>query len=271
MTTKLIRRCATARFETRSDPSVGENSLAWINRLIPAGEPAVTPDDVHIRHALICNDQVDHYSTRFTLEALQEIVTLINENPNGVNLMRNHDEWSLEALPVGRLYYAELVLIGTVTHVRAYFYWAKGTSDGDDMARQFALGIWREVSVSWWMKSFTNSIDGKPMSESPYYAGQEMPDGTVIIGIMSQIVEVNELSIVSRGGQKDTSVGPARSNREASEMDTVEGLIAGARSRAQRSAAQSSTPDYWRDRRASDAKSASGNAPAWFTNASGSG
>lgn len=250
---KLIERRSTARFETRSDATVGENSLAWINRLIPAGEPAVTPDDVHIRHALICNDQIDHYHTRFTLAALQEIVALINENPNGINLMRNHDEWSLEALPVGRLYYAELVNIAGVNWVRAYFYWAKGMSDGDDMARQFALGIWREVSISWWMKSFTNSIDGKPMSESPYYAGQEMPDGTVIIGIMGDVVEVNEVSIVARGGQKDTSIGPARGKRE--EVDSVEGLIAGARARSA-AAARTTASDVARP---------------WFTNASGSG
>jgi hypothetical protein len=87
------------------------------------------------------------------------------------------------------------------------------------MAKRIALGLWREVSLSWWMSSFTNSIDGQPMDESPYYPGQELPDGQTVVGIMDDVQELNEFSIVARGGQKNTSVNPVRSDcRDVLEM-----------------------------------------------------
>jgi len=227
--TKLVRKLASARFDAVPETTASEADLAIINRLVPEGFARVTAEDVHVRSALICNDQVDHYSTRFTMEALGQIVSLINDDPNGVNLMRNHNEYGSGDLPIGRLFRAEPVNIGGVNHVRAWFYWERGTEDGDTMARKIALGLWREVSLSWWMESFTNSVDGKPFDESPYYAGQELPDGTVVVGIMSGIVEINEVSIVSRGGQKDTSIQPARAR--VGERD-VETILLAARSRA---------------------------------------
>lgn len=224
---KLVRKRAAARFDAVTETTATDAHLAAINRLIPEGFPRATAEDVHVRSAMVCNDQVDHYSTRFTVDALKQIVDLINGDPNGVNLMRNHNEYGSDDLPVGRLFMAELVNEGGVTFVRAWFYWERGTEDGDEMAKRIALGIWREVSISWWMESFTNSVDGKPFSESPYYPGQELPDGTVVIGIMSGIVEINEVSIVSRGGQKDTSIQPAR-QRVAEDAD-VDGLVMAAR------------------------------------------
>lgn len=227
---KLVRKRAAARIDAVTETTATDAHLVAINRLIPEGFPRATAADVHVRSAMVCNDMVDHYSTRFTLDALKQIVELINTDEDGVNLMRNHNEYGSDDLPIGRIFYAELVNMDGVNWVRAWFYWERGTEDGDEMARKIALGIWREVSISWWMESFTNSVDGKPFSESPYYPGQELPDGTTVIGIMSDIVEINEVSIVSRGGQKDTSIVPARA-RENADAD-VDGLVLAARNRA---------------------------------------
>jgi len=112
------------------------------------------------------------------------------------------------------------------------------------MARKIAIGLWREVSISWWMKSFVNSIDSKPFDECPYYPGQELPDGQTVIGIMSGIEEVNEVSIVSRGGQKDTSIIPARGAEQSDERD-VAGLVLAIRGRALARAARTETPHPW--------------------------
>jgi hypothetical protein len=162
-----------------------------------------------VASALVCNDIVDNYSTQFTQAALQQIVDLLP----GTNVLRNHNEGFMsDDLPIARCFASELVRQADGVYVRARFYWERGTEFGDDMAKRVALGLWREVSLSWWMSSYTNSIDGQPMDESPYYAGQVLPDGQTVVGIMDDVQELNEFSIVARGGQKNTSMNPVRTD-----------------------------------------------------------
>lgn len=230
MTMKLVRKRAAARIDAVAEAAVSDAHLALINRLVPEGFPRLTAADVHVRSALVCNDQVDHYSTRFTPEALAQIAALVNSDDDGVNVMRNHNEYGSEDLPVARIFSCEQVNVSGVNWCRMWFYWPRGTDDGDCMARNIDSGLWREVSISWWMSSFVNSIDGQPFDESPYYPGQKLPDGSVVIGIMSGIEEINEVSFVSRGGQKNTAIMPARGAADPDERD-VEGLILAARGR----------------------------------------
>jgi hypothetical protein len=225
---KLIRRITTATLESRASMAPAEGDLALIAKQVPAGWPAPTEDAVYCASALVCNNLIDHYSTQFTDAALAEIAGLIV----GTNVMRNHDEYGLEALPIGRCYAAELVEVDGAKYVRAWFYWERGTAFGDEMAKKIALGIWREVSLSWWMRSFTMSPDGFPIEDSAYYPGQVLPDGTVAIGIMADIVEVNEFSIVPRGGQKNTSMNPAGAKLRSG--DDVLDLVGAARARGKK-------------------------------------
>lgn len=217
---KLVKRIGSASLEKRSMEPTADD-LALIAAQVPEGWSAPTSADVYVASALVCNDLVDHYSTRFTPEALAEIVALLP----GTNVMRNHNEYGSDDLPIGRCFAAELVQMPDGLYVRARWYWERGTEDGDTMAKKISLGIWREVSLSWWMKSFTNSIDGKPFDESPYYAGQELNDGQTVVGIMSDVVELNEFSIVARGGQKNTSINPVREKGDA--LDVVQVIAAG--------------------------------------------
>ncbi len=223
---QLMRRQMSAKLESRANLDPADTDLAAIARFVPEGFPAPTEGDVYVASALVCNDLVDHYSTRFTEGALQKIVELLP----GTNLMTNHDEHSGRALPVGRAFGAELVRLDDGLYVRVRFYWERGTAWGEEMAKRVMLGIWREVSLSWWMASFTNSIDGAPMDESPYYAGQKLPDGQVVVGVMDEVVEVNEFSLVPRGGQKNTAIGPVRER----ETQTFEGLMAACRARVEK-------------------------------------
>jgi hypothetical protein len=219
---KLLKRSGRAMFEQRAGLAASGDDLKLIAAQVPAGWPAPSEADVYVASALVCNDMVDHYSTRFTEAALEQIVALLP----GTNVLRNHSEYGSSDLPIGRCFAAEIVRQADGIYVRARFYWERGTEFGDDMAKRIALGIWREVSLSWWMSSFTNSIDGQPFDESPYYPGQELPDGQTVVGIMDDVVEVNEFSIVARGGQKNTSMNPARSDGDVLE------LVQAARSRA---------------------------------------
>lgn len=212
-----------AQLDTRSLATATTDDLTLINAYTASG--AATADDVYVCSALVCNDQVDHYSTRFTERALEQIAGLVP----GANLMRNHNEWASGDLPIGRVFRAERVDLGGVRWVRVWLYWERGTAEGDAMAKRVSLGIWREVSLSWWMRSFTNSVDGRPFDESPYYPGQELPGGEIVIGIMDDVTEVNEVSVVARGGQKGTKLGEVRGADDEDVRDRV--LAMRARSR----------------------------------------
>lgn len=222
--TKLLKRSGSAYFEQRAglDPTLED--LELIAKWVPIGWPAPDSKAVYAASALVCNNLVDHYSTRFTDRALEQIAGLLP----GTNVLRNHNEgFASDDLPIARCFSSELVKRTDGLYVRGSFYWERGTTFGEDMAKRIALGIWREVSLSWWMASFTNSIDGKPMDESPYYPGQELADGQKVIGIMDDVREVNEFSFVARGGQKNTSINPAREGAD------VLDLVHAARSRVQ--------------------------------------
>ena len=176
-----------------------------INALRHESMPELSAEDVYVMSCRLANDQVDTYSTRFTVEALEQIAELMTNVP----LMRMHGTWRSEDLPVGRFFGGRTIKIGNVTWVDADFWWARAAQFSADMVANFLTGVWSEVSLSWWMSSFVNSIDGKPFSELPYYPGQEFEDGQIVIGIMSDIVAVDECSIVYRGGQIGTHIVPA--------------------------------------------------------------
>lgn len=223
---KLHRHLGTATLEQRGAAPIGDDLLALVNQYAPAGESMLTADDVYVRSAMVCNDIIDHYSTQFTENALGQIVGLIP----GVNLMRNHNEYASDDLPRGRFIKAELVREAGSLFVRAWFYYLKGDAFGDQMERYIRSGIWREVSISWWMRSFICDVDGKPTTESSYYPGQVLSDGRTVIGVMDDVVEVNEVSLVARGGQKETSIKGSKGSKSVAD-DDIRSLVMAARSR----------------------------------------
>lgn len=225
---QMIRKIGRALIQQERAATPSADDLALINAYAvePLGE-----GDVWVRSAMICNDIVDHYDTQFTRRALVQIAELVP----GVNLMRNHNEWQSDDLPVGRFFKAEVVDDGGQKWVRGWFYVLRNDDFGDKCERYVAAGIWREVSVSWWMRSFVSSGDGKSMSETEYPPGSTLPNGEKAVGIMDDVVEVNEVSLVARGGQKGTSI-------RARGDECVEAILA---ARARRAGGVVSTPDPW--------------------------
>lgn len=223
MNGKRILWRGSAPIEYSATRALDEGTLALVNRW--AGG-AATADNVYVARMVVCNNVVDHYSTQFTERALGQIVPLLM----GANVMRNHNEFGSDDLPIGRIFDAGQERVGDVVQDFAWFYWDRGTEDGDAMALKIALRLWRECSLSWWMTRFTNSIDGKPFDESPYYPGQELPGGVTVVGIMDDVVEVNEVSVVARGGQKGTSIGDVRVQAEG--VRDVHQIMLAARARA---------------------------------------
>lgn len=237
--------------------------LSLINRY--ALEP-LTAEDVYIRSTYFCNNKIDYYRTRFTDPAVRQNSELVV----GGNMMVNHNEGGPLDLPIARFIKGAVVEREGDLWGRGWFYYPRNDDYGEKMERMIRGGWWQQVSLAWWMRSFTNSVDGKPMNESPYYPGQILADGTEVIGIMDDIVEVDEVSLVARGGQIGTSIG-ARSippRQEVSEYlrgvvsdrsFEVGELIGAQRSRVQQEVARQAALDargpaaQWLDRKRKEA------------------
>lgn len=226
----MIHRIPGKRtFFAGSRAEVTDDLLAIVNRF--AEEPQ-TRESVYIRTGIVCNNQVDLYSTRFTDRALDQIAALFTDDPPSWH--RQHDKYSINGLPIGRGLLAEVEPMERVKGgkaVRIWWYYPRGDEVGDQAERYFRLQIWRELSLAWWMASFTCDIDGKEVygageDSSDYYPGQKLSDGRVVVGIMDDVTELDEFSLVSRGGQVGTTIEKA----DASDV-SVEGMIAAARAR----------------------------------------
>ncbi len=178
---------------------------ARINALTPPPPKPVTPENVFVYSALVANDQVDSYSTQFTPNALEQVARQIV----GMPVMRNHSTYGAGDLPVGRWFGAEVVQRDGVTWVRGLFYTARmGDADAQAMDARINTGIIREVSLSWWQGAMKCSVCGQDMwsGDCPHIPG-EVYDGRACVGIMDQIKEVAEASLVWKGGQYGTQIG----------------------------------------------------------------
>lgn len=224
----------------------GDRLLAILNAR--ALEPQ-TFETVAIREGVICNNQVDHYSTRFTDAALGQIVELFA----GTNNHIAHDSGmftSIGGMPVGIGLEARVEPIEGVSgglQVRAWWANSLGDETGDHIQAMVARGFWSELSLAWWMESYTCDIDGKNVCQhweccdpdcSDYYPGQKLNDGRIVIGIMDQVVDLVEFSYVPRGGQIGTSI-----DRKAPER--VENLVLAARGRAEHRTERTPHPWGW--------------------------
>lgn len=205
MSQKRLYREIRATMEVSGGGEATAEQMARINATLPEDAAPLEASDVYVRRAMVCNDMVDHYATKFTSRALEQISGMLAGPP----LMRNHNRYGSEDLPVGRFFWGEQVRRRDATYVAGDFYWPARVRNAADMAEMIDTCVWREVSLAWYMRSFTNSIDGKPFDQSPYYPGQVLADGTMVVGIMDDIESVEEVSLVWKGGQKDTSIGAA--------------------------------------------------------------
>lgn len=219
--------------------AMSDELLGMVNAV---AESPLTEADVYIRSGIVCNDLVDHYSTRFTSRALQQIVDLWNDPATAPNWQRQHDQWSaVGGLPIGRGLRAALEPLETGgTGVRAWWYYLRNDEVGDQCERYIAAQIWRELSLAWWMKSYTCDVDGKDVEESDFYPGQELSDGRIVVGIMDDVTELAEFSLVSRGGQVGTTIETADAGSA-----TVAGAVASDRARWVRTQSRDPLREWW--------------------------
>jgi len=204
------------------EPEGGATSehLRLINEVVKPLKD-LTADDVYVRGMVVCNDQVDKYSTRFTREALDEIAAMLP----GVPMMRNHGTYQTSDMPVSRVFKAWVADSGSGGgEVRALFYALKGDAEAESLIHRIDGGVQGEVSISWAMDSFKCSLDGAELSKCQHWPGEVYAEG-VCVGVMSAIREVYEVSHVWLGGQNDTGYFMAASKQATD----VRALLADAR------------------------------------------
>lgn len=165
----------------------------------------VTPDEFSIRGMELCNDERDYYYSRFSREALQEIVELLP----GAPVMRGHN---YESLPVGVFFDARLKKReagpgrpkrgGTVVEA---LYLLPNDDEGERMRNRIDLGIQREVSIGWRCAGADCSVCGDHIYACPHVPGDIYRKHGICEFQFSGITNVLEGSMVFRGGQKDTT------------------------------------------------------------------
>jgi hypothetical protein len=218
-----------------------EGDLALIRQ--QALKKDLTKDDIYVRAMYLCNDLVDYYYTRFDSGDLDAICEMII----GQSVLIGHKK---EEAPLARFYKAEKVTRKDkeflndetgkqVEWVKAYFYWAKGTSDAEDIRAKIDTGTWKEVSISWTYTKAICSICQKDMMDmSALFAegSSEEPckhrlgkvyEGKLCYATIRDIKKVLEGSVVFKGGQKFTEFTYVRGHESGAtdtERSTVEFL-----------------------------------------------
>lgn len=218
------RRTVNVRLERVAPDLVTDELMALINtRAIVE----LKPEDIVVRSALVCNDQPDSYLTQFTKGALRQVA----EQIVGMKVMRNHNTWASEDLPVASWIQAGVVRApfekspdGKASFVRAIYYMSR-LGDVHGLAARIDAGIIDEVSLSWYPVAFECSVCGKdPYGIDCQHAMGKEYGGKVAYALMPGVRSVIEASLVWKGGQYGTTIDLP--GRTAEKFDTMETLMA---------------------------------------------
>lgn len=205
-----------------------------INRLPKPPLTPATPDNVVIFSALVANDQVDSYSTRFSVSALSQI----SERLAGAPGLRNHSTYQSSDMPVMRWFDGAQASRDGVSWARGWSYMSSAPEavTARELANAIDLAIINEVSLSWWQDGLRCSICGKDMwamDDEGHYVCTHNPgqsyNGEVCVGEMDSIREIAECSLVWKGGQYGTQL-ESPGARSQQDVETLVQRIARKRS-----------------------------------------
>ena len=165
---------------------------------------ALSPEDVIVREALVCNDQPDSYDTQFTRAALDQVARMLPGSP----VLRNHSTFGADDLPVGIWFSARTEERDGVYWVIARFYMIREPLT-ESIAARMDGGVVREVSVSWWMdrSALSCSICGNfPFADACTHTPGDTYGGRKCVTVMNAVESVEEASLVWKGGQYGTAI-----------------------------------------------------------------
>ena len=215
---------------------LGPEDLSLINRY---ALEKLSAEEVYVRSMYVASNQIVESDWRaFTPQALQQIERMIP----GESVMKGH---SRSDLPVARFFKAAVVQredpesavdgekpnqgvvrlsgetslqleLGPTQWVRAWFYWLRGSSDGEDLKKKIDAGIYREASISWIPALERCSICGKDAwdwENCNHFPGR-LYGGQRCIYVTERISEVLEGSLVFKGADKGTGFDRSVKSKE---------------------------------------------------------
>lgn len=190
----------------KHDLDVTREDLA--RQVFAALPQGIDQNRVHVYGANICNGALDHYFTRFTPEALQEVAELVPGTP----LMRGH---VMSGPELGRFFWADRAVSSLPksaprqdrTWVRGMFYFPRD-AEGNALAERIDLGVSQQVSLHWACAEVACSVCGNDMRsyECGHIPGEVYEQGGLAEGRFAGVTHVLETSLVAQGGQKGTSL-----------------------------------------------------------------
>lgn len=198
-----------ARLEAGTEGSSKEGELIeLINARIRPPRP-VRRGEVYIRAMYIVSDSVNSYGGRFPAEEHQRIADLLVDTP----VMVGH---SKEKLPVARNFHAVVERKAPsqkgepTSWVKVYFYWAKGTKEGEDLKTNIDSGVYKECSISFSFTTPECSICGEDIRECKHipFRKYRTASGELRSAYFNYrgIQKILETSLVYRGATPNTRI-----------------------------------------------------------------
>lgn len=166
-----------------------------------------TAEQLHIRGAIAANDQpsVDR-RLRIKRDAIPVLAELaIGDKPRmAAPVMRNHNAWASEDLPVHRLFDG-LSEDGqdSIRRLLLAYYWPRCPT-GDEWALFIDSGVWREMSIGVYFGSVTCSICDEDLDAYCEHAPAKEYDGQLCTMDLGNPREFEELSHAWKGRLANT-------------------------------------------------------------------
>lgn len=171
--------------------------------LINASGPLrpLTADDVIVRSCLAINTQ----RMESGIQMPDEEVRAIAGKSVGAPIQRNHDTFTGDGLPVGRIFSANANQNGDTMECRQRFYLMRD-AEGLSLAQRIDGGVIQEVSCSFTYDRMECSIDGGDMWDCNHVPNEEY-NGKQCTAIVRGVDEYLETSLVWKGAARGTKIG----------------------------------------------------------------
>lgn len=215
----VVRFAAPSGERTREDWPVSgatPEHMAAINAMQGVLKP-LTAADVFVRECDAINDRPLKNSL---LLGLAELAQIAQMSP-GKGMHVQHDTWTTDGLPLGRIFAARLESREGQARVVQTFYLVADDDNAQTVGRIDAGAI-SEVSVSFMYDRLTCSICENSLDDGencPHWPGKEY-EGVTCMGLVQGVDEYMETSLVWQGMANDTRIRMAAA-RQALDRKSV--------------------------------------------------
>lgn len=220
---KPLRLAAPSGTPTREGWPVSgatDAHMAAINAMPGVLKP-LTAADVFVRECVAINDLPLKNYLKLGVSELAQIANLCP----GAGVHVQHDTYTADGLPLGRIFAARLEAEAGRAQVIQTFY-LTADDDNAETVNRIDTGAISEVSVSFMYDRLTCSICQTALSECAHWPG-DVYDGKTCMGIVEGVNEYLETSLVWQGMANDTRLRMAASRLALCEDSDLADYLAG--------------------------------------------